>query len=57
MYRPTMEEVEALNALGISEHLKDYPATMSRLAAVLAAMLKDQYPDLDLLTQTDKAKR
>jgi len=56
MYRPTMEEVEALNALGISEHLKDYPATMSRLAAVLAAMLKDQYPDLEL-TQTDKAKR
>lgn len=56
MYRPTMEEVEALNALGISEHIKDYPATMSRLATLLAAMVKDQYPDLEL-TQTDKAKR
>lgn len=56
MYRPTMEEVEALNALGISEHIKDYPVTISRLAAVLAAMLKDQYPEIDL-TQTDKAKR
>lgn len=56
MYRPTMEEVEALNALGISEHIKDYPVTISRLAAVLAAMVRDQYPEIDL-TQTDKAKR
>jgi hypothetical protein len=56
MYRPTPQEIEALNALGISEHIKDYPVTISRLAAVLAAMLKDQYPDLEL-TQTDKPKR
>ena len=55
MYRPTMEEVEALNALGISEHIKDYPVTMARLAAVLVVMLRDQFPEIEL-TQ-DKAKR
>lgn len=56
MYRPTPQEIEALDALGLSEKLGDYPITICRLAAVLAAMLKDQYPDLEL-TEPDKAKR
>ena len=57
MYRPTLEEIEALNALGLSEKLGDYPVTMARLATLLAVMLRDQYPTVDLLTEPDKAKR
>lgn len=57
MYRPTPQEIEALDALGLSEKLGDYPVTICQLATLLAVMLRDQYPTVDLLTEPDKAKR
>jgi len=47
-FKPTPEQLEAMDKLGLSPKLDATPENTARIAVVLDLLIQEAYPDIDL---------